>query len=173
MKTFCALMLVAVSVVAQPPLPTSAVWHTNSVSEALTPNPFAQAFALSMLPDDGSVIELVFYTGTNSITGTNWLRRVEVDASTNGTEFFAEVLKTNLIAGVTNFVIATERKNGIEGVPFNEVMFVPSRSRMLRLWTQAAATIDGPWRTLTNAPPVEVEASEPNEVFRVEITKVP
>ncbi len=112
-------------------------------------SPWQQQFAFTPSPD--RTPSYVFYIGTNAgvplvrvaLTNASW------ESATN--ELTVGISKTNLFAGVTNYVFATARDtNGVESVPSNEINFVPPRPPVLRIEVLESSSINGPWRSVTN-----------------------
>ena len=143
-------------------------------------SPYEQRFAWAPSPETNISSYVLYHTtnsahlvlqGTNEPAVDNWGRIAVTNTSwanvlgsiTNG------YLKTNFVAGVTNWVCLTARDEwGVESVPSNVIHFVPPRPpSMLRLLIQTAPTINGPWETFTNTPPVELPMTSPVMFSRI------
>lgn len=131
--------------------------------------PGEQRLAFKPSPDQPAIY--VFYFGTNSgeyqfrVAFTNW----EWIAATN--ELMVGASKTNLVAGVTNYVTATaaaiQGTNFVEGPPAVEINYVPPRPPgMIRLSTTIMRSDNplGPWTDVTNLQTIEL-AADANQGF--------
>lgn len=136
----------------------AATIFVQSAIAAIVP-PTQQAFTLTASPD-ASVKSYAIYIGTNS--GSYSTRIV----TTNLTVL---IDKTNMVAGITNFLVATAiDTNGIESLPCPEINYVPPRPPGLKLSTAIleSSSIDGPWNEMTNLPTIEIAISNPQRYYR-------
>lgn len=136
---------------------------------ARSASPFEQGFAWTRSPSTDVPVYVLYHTtnaadltftpGTtqtnshwNKISVTNfaWL-----SISATITNYY---VKTNFVAGVTNWVMVTARDlNGVESEPSNVIPYKPPLpAGTLRLLLQTAPTPTGPWQTETNVPPIDL-----------------
>jgi len=148
---------------------------------AQTSNPYEQGFAWTASPSLTNVPAYVLYHTTNAaalsfdpdnIQSSNQWQRISVTnfAWTNISGIITNYyVKTNFVAGVTNWVLVTARDiSGVESVPSNVIHFVPPKPpTMLRLIMQTGPTPTGPWKTLTNVAPVDLPAVQAHEFTRL------
>lgn len=164
------LLLISILVLISGRLPASA--QTNAL---IVPSPSQQHFAF--MPSPNKTPSYVFYIGTNAGTYLNRVALTNATWTAATNELTVGIAKTNLFAGLTNYVTATAMDaNGVESIPCNEINFVPPRPPgTLRLSVELLRSTepDGPWETLTSLPPVEVAALAPRQFFRTRTTITP
>lgn len=144
------------------------------ITTAAQSNPFFQRFAWQVSPSPEVVTYHLYHTTNSVALATNnavigWNRIVLTNWTAISGVVTNPFLKTNFVAGVTNWVCLTAADaSGIESEPSNIIPYVPAKpATMLRLLLQVSPSIDGPWETLTNHPPIELPLSQPALFSRI------
>lgn len=141
-----------------------------SLALAASFKPSEQSFGFQPSQDQPAIY--VFYFGTNSGEYQYRVALTNLSWATATNELAVGISKTNLVGGVTNFVTATaatiQGTNLVEGLPSNEINFVPPRPPTVKLSTAILQATDpkGPWTVMTNLVTIELAADAERRFYK-------